>query len=97
MNTKAEAYSDTHPHNTAPDGTIAMAEVVVFDDGSIHVGGPAIQYGEEYLAASLKTGLELLGYDVQISKNPNGVGDGVEVTSIIDPMDSMMSGPTAMA
>jgi hypothetical protein len=56
-----------------------MVQVVVFDDGSIHVGGPALSgYGEEQLVEALKLGIETLGYEATLS----GCGGRVEVTGV---------------
>lgn len=87
--TMAERYTDTDPHCRAPHGALVQAEVVVFEDSSVHVGGPAIvSFSEAYLVAAFKTGLEMLGYDVKLTRNPNGAGNGVEVTGIKDPIAS---------
>lgn len=98
VSTKAETYSDSKPHRFAPEGTVAKCEVIIFDDGSIHVGGPAIHYGEEYMVAALKTGLELLGYEVDLTEcEDGGVPMGMELDSVVDPLDAMMHGPRAIA
>lgn len=78
--------SDDNP----PDGALVRAEVIVFADGSIHVGGQVSPYmggdhvanAERTLSTALKIGLELMGYDVLLEESPNGVGDGVDCTSI---------------
>lgn len=88
MNKKMADKYDSDP--CPPEGALVRAEVVVFSDGSIHIGGQVspfmggdhIANGERTLATALQVGLELMGYDVEVLEAPSGTGDGVVCTSI---------------
>lgn len=93
----ADTYNESRITQEVPEGAVAKAEVVFFNDGSISVNGPAINYGEEYLAATLIMGLELLGYDVEATKNRDGVGSRVELTGVVDPEATVVARAVAVA
>ena len=93
-----DLYHATKHNRTAPDGAIVKAEVVVFEDGSVHVGGPCvITHDETAIVEALKIGLEMLGYDVDITKNADGHGKGVIVTEVVDPLASLFTRIPAQA
>jgi hypothetical protein len=87
MNKMADNYN---PDESPPAGALVRAEVLVFADGSIHVGGQVSPFmggdnivnGEQTLSTALTVGLELLGYNVDVTEAPDGVGDGVECISV---------------
>lgn len=84
--TRADEYGDGRPQVNVPEGAMAFTQVVIFDDDSIHVAAPPLcGYGEEQIVAALKLGLETMGYDVMLERNPDGVAGDVEITGIDHP------------
>ncbi len=91
--------SDQYNSNAedVPDGGLVKAEVIVFSDGSIHVGGHVsmtmkncLSESEDAIATALEIGLEMMGYDVELTPGDDGTGEGVQCTSIgVDPMNAI--------
>lgn len=75
-----------------PPGSIVKAEVILFSDGSVHVGGCAGGLGEVGLVGALQTGIEMMGYDVEVSPTHDGQpADGVSVTSVHVPETTLIA------
>ena len=89
----AQMYQEGRPQADVPECAVAMAQVVIFEDGSVHVSGPpALLSDEAELAGCLRAGLGILGYDVEIIE---GDVEGVEVTGIHNPLSPTGTPATA--
>jgi hypothetical protein len=58
----SDVYNELNPTQELPLGAVCRVEVVLFEDGSIYVGGPCNSDGPTQVAA-LKTALVLMESD----------------------------------
>ena len=97
QDTSNTTLSQRYNSTDVPDGAIIKAEVVIFEDGSVHAGGPCVvSYSEETIIQALKMGLEMFGYKVDMTRTER-VNCKVVLTDVVDPAMSFIIGPPAVA